>query len=166
MSGKYGVVALLALWIGWVSVGCTAPRVQPEWEVEVDVIPRLPEEVDVLDVDTLWIYVEEARSGRTDSALSEYGQRVHFRLTGGNYNIRAFGSVPAGPVMRNFAGVRLDVALSEAKGKVDLPILESQTLNPDWPGEGQRTTGRRGVAKAHIGSSAGRESSLDEHIAP
>ena len=166
MRGKHGVVALLALLIVWVPTGCTEPRVQPEWEVEVDVIPRLPEEVDVLDVDTMWVYMEEARSGRTDSALSEYGQRVHFRLTGGNYNIRAFGSVPAGPVMRNFAGVRLDVALSEAKGKVDLPILESQTLNPDWTGEGQRSTGQQGDDKAHIDSSPVSEPSLDERQAP
>ena len=68
--------------------------------------------------------------------------------------------------MRNFAGVRLDVALSEAKGKVDLPILESQTLNPDWTGEGQRSTGQQGDDKAHIDSSPVSEPSLDERQAP
>lgn len=113
--------------------GCTKEPEEPEQLfVTLHIVPTLPEEIDALNVDSLWVIVENTRTGKRDSAVSRYCQTVEMRLEKGNYNVHALGRLITERTIIQYAGVELNRPLTEERQKIALAITLSTVHNPDF----------------------------------
>lgn len=131
-------VVVWALLLALVGFACNKGEDLRLWNVELEVVPVLPEGTKWQVGDSLWVRVENVRSAHRDSVRCAFGDSARLQVRGGNYSVFAYGSVESGPVVRRYAGGRLEVPLTEETNTVSLPLEVSETPNPNWREDEQR----------------------------